>query len=167
MAEFHQGDVNALFSVRVSPDAKNSALYAFYAGQGGLGLPDRDYYLSDGFAKQREAYRKHVTRMFGLLGETDSQAAGHATNILSIETALASASRARAVAIGTRNSLARSMISANDPSTSHAAAASGSLPPVAPLQPSARSPRTITGNFTRPVSSLTSYAPLRAIAWAA
>ena len=69
LADLHQSDVDGLFRVSVAPDAKNSSLYAFYVSQGGLGLPDRDYYISDAFAKQREAYREHIVKMLGLLGE--------------------------------------------------------------------------------------------------
>ena len=60
VAEFHQKGVHARFSSEVSPDEKNSEIYAFYLSQGGLGLPDRDYYLSDAFAKQRQAYVAHI-----------------------------------------------------------------------------------------------------------
>ena len=45
-AEFHQADIGGLFSAGVSPDAKKSSIYAFEVNQGGLSLPDRDYYLS-------------------------------------------------------------------------------------------------------------------------
>jgi putative endopeptidase len=73
----------------VRPDAKHSTHYAFWLSQGGLGLPDRDYYLSDdarlvGF---RAAYRAHVEKMLGLLGDT--AAAGEADAIVALETALA------------------------------------------------------------------------------
>ncbi len=95
LAAFHRSDVGAMFSASVSPDAKNSSVYAFYLGQGGLGLPDRDYYLTDAFAKQREAYRAHVTKMLSLLGETETQAAGHAATIFTLETELAQASKSR------------------------------------------------------------------------
>ena len=73
----------------VRPDSKHSTQYAFWLTQGGLGLPDRDYYLSDdarlvGF---RAKYREHVEKMLHLLGDTD--AAGEADKILAIETAMA------------------------------------------------------------------------------
>ncbi|MDB6111768.1 MAG: Neprilysin, partial [Pedosphaera sp.] len=79
----------------VSPDAKNSAVYAFELEQGGLGLPDRDYYLSEDFAKQREAYVGHITKMFVLLGEQPAEAKAHAATVLELETALAKASKSR------------------------------------------------------------------------
>jgi putative endopeptidase len=95
MAELHERSVSGLFSSGVSPDAKNSSLYAFHLRQGGLGLPDRDYYLKDDFAKQREAYRGHITTMFTLLGEKPADAARHAATVIELETALARASRTR------------------------------------------------------------------------
>jgi putative endopeptidase len=73
----------------VRPDSKHSTQYAFWLTQSGLGLPDRDYYLSDdarlvGF---RTKYREHVEKMLHLLGDAD--AASEADKILAIETALA------------------------------------------------------------------------------
>ena len=95
-ADFHQRGIDALFSPQVEADAKNSAIYAFRIAQGGLGLPDRDYYLKDTFAKQREAYRAHIATMLEMLGEKESDAAAQASTILDIETALAQASKPRA-----------------------------------------------------------------------
>ena len=80
----------------MSPDAKNSGFYAFDLSQGGLGLPDRDYYLSADFAAKLEAYRTHVGKMFVLAGERESDAAAHAATVVEVETALAKASKARA-----------------------------------------------------------------------
>jgi putative endopeptidase len=88
-------NVDAMFGSGASPDAKNSSVYAFELGQSGLGLPDRDYYLSEGFAKQRAAYLVHIAKMFTLAGETESDASAHATTILDLETALAKASKSR------------------------------------------------------------------------
>lgn len=95
LADFHQRGVEAFFGDSVSPDAKQSSIYAFHLHQGGLGLPDRDYYLSEGFAKQREAYVEHMTKMFGLVGEKPEEAKGHAKTVLELETAMAKASKSR------------------------------------------------------------------------
>src|SRR5690348_12645103 len=95
IANFHERGVDACFGESASPDAKNSAVYAFELEQGGLGLPDRDYYLSDSFAKQREAYIGHVTKMFTLLGEAPAEAKAHAATVMELETALAKASKSR------------------------------------------------------------------------
>ena len=95
LADFHERGIGGAFGANVSPDARNSAIYAFSLRQGGLSLPDRDYYLKDDFAKQREAYEAHVTKMLTLLGEKPSPAAAHARTVMEIETALAKAGRSR------------------------------------------------------------------------
>ena len=65
--------------------------------QGGLGLPDRDYYLStDAHSTTlRAKYVEHVTKMFTLLGDTPEQAAAEAKAVMTMETALAQGSMAR------------------------------------------------------------------------
>jgi putative endopeptidase len=73
----------------VRPDSKHSSQYAFWLNQSGLGLPDRDYYLSDdarlvGF---RTKYREHVEKMLHLLG--DAGAGKEADKIVALETAMA------------------------------------------------------------------------------
>ena len=95
LAQFHARGIGACFGRSASPDAKNSSVYAFYISQGGLGLPDRDYYLSDKFAKQRAAYNEHVAKMFVLLGEDTALAKTHADTVLEMETAMAKASKSR------------------------------------------------------------------------
>jgi putative endopeptidase len=73
----------------VRPDSKRSTQYAFWLTQSGLGLPDRDYYLSDDarLAGFRTKYREHVEKMLHLLGV--SAAAAEADKILALETAMA------------------------------------------------------------------------------
>ncbi len=95
LAGFHAQGIDACFGRSPSPDAKNSGVYAFYLSQGGLGLPDRDYYLSDKFTKQREAYAVHIAKMFTLLGEDPGSAKTHADTVVQLETALAKASKSR------------------------------------------------------------------------
>src|SRR5207302_5565520 len=56
---------------------------------------DRDYYLTEAFAKQREAYQAHIAKMFSLLGEPTADAKAHADTIVELETALAKASKSR------------------------------------------------------------------------
>ena len=73
----------------VRPDSAHSAQYAFWITQSGLGLPDRDYYLSDearlvGF---RTKYREHVEKMLHLLG--DAAPGKEADKVIALETALA------------------------------------------------------------------------------
>ena len=73
----------------VRPDSKRSTQYAFWLSQSGLGLPDRDYYLSDEarLAAFRTQYHAHVEKMLRLLGDTG--AAKEADQILALETAMA------------------------------------------------------------------------------
>src|SRR2546422_5242237 len=96
LADFHQRGVGGCFSASVSPDSKNSSIYAFYFAQGGLGMPDAAYYLTDQFAKQRLAYGEHIAKMLRFLGELEAEAKAHSATILEIETALAKACKSRA-----------------------------------------------------------------------
>ena len=93
-ARLQKKGVNALFSFYVDQDAKNSTQYLASAGQGGLGLPDRDYYFKDDERTKniRIEYLKHIENMLVLLGDTHEAAAREANTIMDIETALATAS---------------------------------------------------------------------------
>ncbi|MCI4372098.1 MAG: M13 family metallopeptidase [Thermoplasmata archaeon] len=93
LAVVHDAGVGGLFEPFVYPDRKQSSIYAFNLNQGGLSLPDREYYLTDTFAEQREAYRVHLARMFARLGHSVMEADSAATTVLLIETELARASR--------------------------------------------------------------------------
>ena len=85
------------FSFGVAQDQKDSTQQIAQAGQGGLGLPDRDYYLLDNPRQQkiREDYVAHMTRMFQLAGDTPEKAASEAQTVMAIETALAQGSMSR------------------------------------------------------------------------
>ncbi len=87
--------IDALFSFYVDQDEKQSERYAAHLEQGGLGLPDRDYYVgsSEDSQKVREKYREHVAKMLGLLGEKQEAAKAGAETVLRIETKLAEESR--------------------------------------------------------------------------
>ena len=87
--------ISPLFSFGVDTDEKDSDHVTFYFGQGGLGLPSREYYLEESHTKIREAYLAHMGHVFKLLGETESDASRHARNILALETDLAKVSRSR------------------------------------------------------------------------
>ena len=95
LAWLHQRRVFAAFSVTVLPDAKASHATLLQLQQGGLGLPDREYYLKDDERSReiRERYVAHVTLMLGLLGRTD--AARGAATVMRMETRLATASMTR------------------------------------------------------------------------
>jgi putative endopeptidase len=91
VALLHLRDVTALFVFRVQQDLKDATEVIGAADQGGLGLPERDYYLKHD-AKTvdlRRQYGDHVARMLELAGETHRVAAKHAETVMRIETALA------------------------------------------------------------------------------
>ena len=77
----------SLFDYGVGADTANPNMNVLYLGQGGLGLPEREYYLSDQFKPQRDAYRAYIERTLRNVGNPDP-AAGAAT-ILAFETAIA------------------------------------------------------------------------------
>lgn len=89
--------VGVLFNFFVRPDSKNSSMNIAYAGQGGLSLPDRDYYLKqdDKSNETREKYVAHVARMFELMGDAPEKAQAAAQAVMAIETKLAEASMDR------------------------------------------------------------------------
>jgi putative endopeptidase len=95
LGEFHNKGIPVLFTTTVYPDKKNSRIYAFYLQQGGLSLPDREYYLAPVFRGQRKAFRAHVSRSLTLLGIPRAEARRQAGVIVKIETALAKVSRSR------------------------------------------------------------------------
>jgi putative endopeptidase len=90
----HRYGVGVFFSFRSSPDPKNSDMTIADADQGGLGLPDRDYYLKtdQNSVSLRAAYVEHVARMLQLIGESPDAATAHAQAIMVLETDLAKAS---------------------------------------------------------------------------
>src|SRR5579872_49838 len=96
IAKLRFSGVDTFFSAYSTADKKNSSIYAFYLEQGGLSLPDREYYLAESFGEVRRAYQDHVARMFALVGEDDQESRKLAAKILELETALARSSRSRA-----------------------------------------------------------------------
>ena len=97
VAHLHTIGVDALFDFTSGQDAKDSAREIAQAVQGGLGMPDRDYYTKTDEAskKLRDQYVDHVAKMLTLLGEPAATASDHAKKILALETKLAEASRTR------------------------------------------------------------------------
>jgi putative endopeptidase len=85
------------FDFGVEQDQKDSSKQIAGISQGGLGLPDRDYYLEQGDRQKkiREQYVAHITAMFQLAGDTPEKAAAEAKSVMDIETAFAKASMAR------------------------------------------------------------------------
>jgi len=93
-ARLQERGANALFRFGSNQDAKDSSQVIGSAFQGGLGLPEREYYLKDDEkSKQlRDSYVKHVAKMFELLGDPVDKTAAEAATVLKIETTLAGAS---------------------------------------------------------------------------
>jgi len=89
--------IDALFGFTGDIDQKDSINQIGIATQGGLGLPDRDYYLKDDeqSKKIRDQYVEHITKMFQLLGIPEQEAATQAKQILAFETELAKASKSK------------------------------------------------------------------------
>jgi putative endopeptidase len=88
---------NVLFRFSSAQDIKDSTRVIATASQGGLGMPDRDYYFrDDDKSKQLRAdYERHVAKMLELAGDAPDQAPAEAKTVVAIETALAKASRTR------------------------------------------------------------------------
>ncbi len=97
IAKLQQQGAGVLFRFSSGQDIKDSARMVAQASQGGLGMPDRDYYFRDDEkSKQlRVDYERHVAKMFALAGDAPDQAAAEAKTVMTIETALAKASRTR------------------------------------------------------------------------
>lgn len=87
--------VGAMCSFAIFQDEMNSNRYALHLYQGGLGLPDRDYYFDqdERATSLRREYVNHVARMFHLLGDDTTRARSRAAAVMSLETELAGASR--------------------------------------------------------------------------
>jgi putative endopeptidase len=85
------------YSMGVGQDEKISSQYSVQMYQGGLSLPDRDYYLSDNARMKniRAAYQTYQTNLFKMLGDDATTAAKNAATVTRIETKLAQASRSR------------------------------------------------------------------------
>ena len=113
-----RGD-QVLFDFEAQPDLKHSGTDILYAGQGGIGLPDRDYYLRDD-AKSKQLlgqYRSHVARMLGLLG--DKNAKEEADWIVALETRFAKASLDRVALRDPANSYHIMTLAQADAKTPH------------------------------------------------
>ncbi|WP_044401639.1 M13 family metallopeptidase [Lacinutrix sp. Hel_I_90] len=93
MIEMEPKGGGGLYGFGVGADPKDSNRNVAYVGGGSLGLPDRDYYVKDDAdsKEKREKYVKHITRMLQYLGESETEAAEEAEQILAFETRLAEA----------------------------------------------------------------------------
>ena len=97
IANLHTMGVRALFGFSGDQDEKDSKSVIGQLSQGGLGLPDRDYYVAqdDKSKKIRDEYMKYVRTMFALAGDDSSAAATNAATVMEFETRLAKAAFTR------------------------------------------------------------------------
>jgi endothelin-converting enzyme/putative endopeptidase len=93
----HRNGIPVLFTFGQMPDMRDSRLTIANLDQGGLTLPDRDYYLKDDAksVETRQKYLEHVQKMFELAGDKPEVAAAEAKTVLAVETGLAKASMDR------------------------------------------------------------------------
>jgi putative endopeptidase len=93
----HTQGIGQLFGVYIAPDDKNVTKNIAQFYQGGLGMPDRDYYFKtdERSTKIREAYKQHLVKVLSLMGEDNATAKKDADDIFKLETALAGASMTR------------------------------------------------------------------------
>ena len=97
VGDLHQAGTRSLFAFRSTQDAKDATQVIGLADQGGLGMPDREYYLKDDakMAEARQRYRQFATNLIALAGAAEAEAPKQADVVLRIETALARASMDR------------------------------------------------------------------------
>ena len=95
MAEFQIYAGSPLFSAAIYQDEMNSNKYALHFYQGGIGLPQRDYYFNtdERTSNIRKEYKDHLTKMFQLLGDDSKKAAANSQTVYKMEEDLARASR--------------------------------------------------------------------------
>jgi putative endopeptidase len=95
IVHLQQIGVNVFFGVDSTQDFKDSTQVTGEVDQGGLGLPDRDYYTRDDpkSKDQRAEYVKHVAKMFELMGDLAATAASESQTVMDLETQLAKASQ--------------------------------------------------------------------------
>lgn len=93
LAWLHAQGLGNTFSFSSGQDMKNPGMVIGEADQGGLGLPDKNYYLEQSTDKEqiRNAYVDHVSKMFALMGDSPAVARSNAETVLSFETSLAQA----------------------------------------------------------------------------
>ena len=94
IARLHELGVGVVFGFGSQPDFKDSSISIGAVGQGGLGLPDKDYYTrtDEKSKKLLSEYQEHVQKMFELMGDPPAVAAKEATTVFDMETKLAEAS---------------------------------------------------------------------------
>jgi putative endopeptidase len=94
VARLHQQQVSAFFGFSSAPDPKNAQMNIANIDQGGLGLPERDFYFRTDARSQdtRQKYVQHIAKIFELIGIAPAESQKKAATVMRIETALAKAS---------------------------------------------------------------------------
>jgi predicted metalloendopeptidase len=95
VARLHDEGVSVLFGFGAGPDPDKSSVEIAQARQGGLGLPDKSYYLNPKDEELRQKYVRHISRMLQLIGVPADQADSQAKDIMAFETRLAQSSMDR------------------------------------------------------------------------
>ena len=92
LARFHNQGIDSFFRFNSAPDFDNARMTIADVDQGGLGLPDKSYYLNEKDVETRDKYAAHISRMFQLIGVSKADAAVKAKAVLALETSLAKTS---------------------------------------------------------------------------
>ena len=87
MGQSHSAFGGTIFGIQIFEDLQDARKTSAYVVQGGIGMPDRDYYLEEGFAAQKQAYQAYVAKALELAGWPDHEQA--AADIVAFETRLA------------------------------------------------------------------------------
>ncbi len=92
-SELESYGIPGFFSIFSSTDEKNSSIYSLYIYQGGISLPNRDYYFDEKFEDIKNKFREHIKNMFILYGCGEELSKKYADTVIKIETDLAGYSR--------------------------------------------------------------------------
>ena len=95
VAGSHRGQAGVIFNDGIGQDDKNSEVNAYFVNQGGLGMPNRDYYFNtdEKSVNVRNAYQHYMETTFRQLGDDATTAAANTAKVMQLETKLAKASR--------------------------------------------------------------------------
>jgi putative endopeptidase len=95
LAQFHRAGIPAVFGFGAAPDLNKSTMNIANTGQGGLSLPNKEYYTkTDDKSKElRDKFVAHMTKMFEMAGDDSAQAAANAATVMKLQMRLAMASR--------------------------------------------------------------------------
>ena len=85
ISEHHKDGINSVFGFGIGQDLKNVTRNIAYLSQGGLGLPNKDYYIDEKKKELLNEYELHIARCFQLIGKTEIQAKEIAQHVLEFE----------------------------------------------------------------------------------